>query len=498
MSSITKPLDEERDNGGWRRERQDGAAWVPEVRRIPPRRVTGTFLAVAAASTLLASILTVHGWANPVVFAGGAILAAAPFARRFLRRHGGRLLAQSYAVASIYLVLLSTLVLRKRTAADIASNPLDRAGLYRVACLAAAAGLAVIAIVLTRRWAAVPRIPRPAMLTLAYIGAAVVPVIIAVNPALASFRVLELVVFFTVFLACHRSFRGQWAVPIRHLMDVIYALLATAVIGAVLAPDEAFGEIHGSDRLKGVFPELSADFLGILGSLCVAYGLGHRRVRWLPVVVGTAFVIVPQHRTGLVAIAVVVIVRLLFQKRTSLTIAGMIAATALAIVAFTGVADSLWLRGQASEEIGTLSSRTDWWSAGFEAVGRSPVTGLGLSSGSRYEVFVDFDTETPNLHGTWPEVLVGTGLVGLVILTSAYGLAVVDAARSARPALQLVPLLFLVSLGVNSLTHTTFELGSLAFLVFLFAVGAGSTVRASRPRSQDIRRMTPGDVTPTR
>ena len=387
MSSTTEPLDDERDGGGRRREREHGAAWVPELHRLPPRRVTGTFLAVAAVATLLASILTVHDWANPVVIAGGAVLAAAPFTRRFLCRYGGPQLAQSYAVASIYLVLLSTLVLRRRSTAELAATPLDSAGLYRVACLAAAAGLAAIAIVLTRRWEGVPRIPRPAVLTLAYIGAAVVPIVIAVSPGLASFRVLELVIFFTVFLACHRSFRGTWDVPIRHLMDVIYALLATAFIGAVRSHDEAFGEIHGSDRLKGVFPQLSADFIGILGSLCVAYGLGHRRVRWLPVVFGTAFVIVAQHRTGLVAVAAVVIVRLLYQKRTSLTIVGMLAAAALAIVAFTGVADSLWLRGQASEEIGTLSSRTEWWSEGIEAVGRSPVTGLGLSSGSRYEVF---------------------------------------------------------------------------------------------------------------
>ena len=315
MTSATAAAD--------RREREHGAAWVPEPQRLPPRRVTGTFLAVAAVATLLASILTVHGWANPVVIAGGAALAAAPFTRRFLCRYGGPQLAQSYAVASIYLVLLSTLVLRRRSTAELAATPLDSAGLYRVACLAAAAGLAVIAIVLTRRWEGVPRIPRPAMLTLAYIGAAVVPIVIAVSPGLASFRVLELVIFFTVFLACHRSFRGTWDVPIRHLMDVIYALLATAFIGAVRYHDEAFGEIHGSDRLKGVFPQLSADFIGILGSLCVAYGLGHRRVRWLPVVFGTAFVIVAQHRTGLVAVAVVVIVRLLYQKRTSLTLVGM-------------------------------------------------------------------------------------------------------------------------------------------------------------------------------
>jgi O-antigen ligase len=280
-------------------------------------------------------------------------------------------------------------------------------------------------------------------------------------------------------------------------MDVIYALLITAVIGAIRTPDDAFGELHGSDRLKGVFPQLSADYLGILGSLCVAYGLGHRRVRWLPAVVGTAFVIVAQHRTGLVAIAVVVIVRLLYQKRTSLTIAGMIAATALAIVALSGVADSLWLRGQAPEEIGTLSNRTEWWSEGIDAVGRSPVTGLGLSSGSRYEVFINLDADSPHLHGTWPEVLVGTGIVGLVILASAYGLAVVDAARSARPGLWLVPLLFLVALGVNSTTHTTFELGSLAFLVFLFAVGAGSPVRAGRPAAPETGdRTTSDDVMP--
>ena len=131
--------------------------------------------------------------------------------------------------------------------------------------------------------------------------------------------------------------------------------------------------------------------------------------------------------------------------------------------------------------MGTLSERTEWWAAGVEVGSRSPVIGLGLTSGTRFEVFPSIDRDvTPNLHGTWVEAIVGTGIVGVTLLVAAFGSATGAAHRIGRRRHELMPILLFAGILINSLTHTTVELASLTFLL-LVLVGSEAQRRETLP-----------------
>ena len=448
-----------------------------KVRPIPARMITGGFVAALGLLVLVIALVSTTEAGAPVLILAGIGAVLAPFARRVLRRLGASTLVQAYSLASVYLALVSTLVLRKRSAIDLADNPLDTAGLFRLLALVLALVLASMSLALNSE-NRFPRPPRFVFFVGAYIAASSIALLVAVDPGLVAFRVLELTVFGVVFLGVYGAFRRQMFVPMRNLMWFVYLLVASSLVSLAVDRNNAWFEPYGfRPRLKGVYPYLSANYLGILGCLCVAYGLGHRRVRWAPVLVGAGVTLAAQHRTGVLAIAVLVLLRLVLARSSTTTfLAAFAIGLGLSVVAF-GVLGNAWSRGQDAAEVGTLSARTNWWESGVEALDRSPLTGLGLSSGARFEVFAErgrFEVDVPNLHSTWLEALVGVGVIGVVLLAIAYVLALRDGWRAATRGRFYVPLLVLVALGINSLTHTTFELASLSMLAFLFAGASAS------------------------
>ena len=137
-------------------------------------------------------------------------------------------------------------------------------------------------------------------------------------------------------------------------------------------------------------------------------------------------------------------------------------------------------RGESEEQVSGLNSRVSWWELGLDAVERSPVVGVGLGSGTRFDVFgVESERTTSTVHGTWVETFVGTGYVGLLLLGGAVVSGWVLAVRCARRTDQLLPIILLAALTVRSISGTTFEQGSLFLLVFLVgcSVAAETLVR---------------------
>ncbi len=103
---------------------------------------------------------------------------------------------------------------------------------------------------------------------------------------------------------------------------------------------------------------------------------------------------------------------------------------------------------------------------------RSPVIGVGLTSGTRFEVFPSLLLgETSTIHSTWVEAYLGTGLLGLSLIVALLVQFVVSSWRVR--AVTLAPLLFACTIAVRSLTGTTIELaGSTAVLFALLATAA--------------------------
>jgi O-antigen ligase len=438
----------------------------------PARRITPRFLLAMVALAAVVAAATIAGLPPVVLVLVGAAALVAPFVGRTLRWLGATSQAEQVALAALWAAMLSTLVLRIRGADDITADPFDAAGLFRMAMLALAFALGIAVLVLRPR-RAVPRPPLSCSLYAAYVVAAGLSVLMATHPGFAGFRVFELATFVLVFYAVYVAFDRQVEVAVTNLMRFVYLLLASTLVSLAMDPLHAWQEQYETDRLKGVHPYLSSNVVGLLGTLCVAYGLGRRRIRWLPAIAGAVFIGLAQHRTGYLAVVAIVVVRLLFARRSTATVVALVLVGATVAVAAGGLVDSIWTRGQKEAEVSTLSSRTEWWSAGLDALGRSPFNGLGLSSGTRYEVFASLESRrtinTPNLHSTWMEALVGAGILGASLLVAAFLVALVMAVRCASRYRYLLPLLFLVGLLVNSLTSSTFELGGLATLVLLFA-----------------------------
>ena len=79
------------------------------------------------------------------------------------------------------------------------------------------------------------------------------------------------------------------------------------------------------------------------------------------------------------------------------------------------------LRGQTPEEARELSSRLDYWSAALPVWRESPLIGKGLLTGTRFEVLAPLGlTFTSGIHSTWVEALVGTGVIGLALVSLSF------------------------------------------------------------------------------
>lgn len=403
----------------------------------------------------------------------GALLRAPAPPRPPRPRLTGR---QVLALSALYLVLASTLVFRQRSATELADDPLDLAGQFRVIALVAAFVVACVSM-LSRRFT-LRGVPAAGWLVLAYVAVVPLGTIEAVSVSLVLFKWVELVTFVVVWLALTRAFPGDTAVPLRHYGIAVGLELGAVLAGIVLFPDQA---VAGADaffpfQLQGHVPQLAANDVGTLGLIVVAFGLGRARVSAGLVALGVAVVLAAQYRTGYVALLAMVVVVLVFRAHAAARILLVALAVLLPVVAQTSVVEQAWLRDEASAaSLTTLTGRTVWWGEAIDVADRSPVVGLGLSSGVRFEVLqARFNGFTSTIHSTWVEAYVGTGLVGLLLLGAALGTAVVAALRRVRWDGALLPITLVTLLAVKSITGSTFEIGGGLLLLFLLAVAAAS------------------------
>jgi O-antigen ligase len=75
-------------------------------------------------------------------------------------------------------------------------------------------------------------------------------------------------------------------------------------------------------------------------------------------------------------------------------------------------------RGQSDQELMTLTGRTDFWKSSLDVVRESPLTGYGAYAGGRSVVHgpVTSADGPTTVHSLWIEVLVDTGIVGLLLI----------------------------------------------------------------------------------
>ena len=390
----------------------------------------------------------------------------------------------------IFLLLVATLVLRKGVAeaggGEAADNPLDAYGLFRLACIAAALGFAVVGLLLSPRKAPENKITSlPFRLYWLYAAVVFMGVAVSIKPVFTAYRAFELVSALIVLTGAYWS-SGRTALPRIGAMLYWYAvfLVSTVWIGVVLFPGLNIERVPSPlpYRIRGVFPSVGHDSLGTLGVILIVWSVAHLTIPGSPrrsltkaiALLGLITLIGAQYRTGYAALAVALALFLILRKKKALAGVAILAGIIVAVAGDQIIADAqpFLLRGQTAQEASELQGRVSYWSVALPAWGDSPFIGGGLQTATRYEVLPEIvlrNGQSPgNVHSTWVEALVGTGTIGTLLLATSLLVSLRRARRAAsHSSAHLASLLLLAVLTVRSFTGGGIEQGGDVSLLFL-------------------------------
>jgi hypothetical protein len=212
----------------------------------------------------------------------------------------------------------------------------------------------------------------------------------------------------------------------------LYGLLLLSVwIGVVLWPRDALypqgfkvGVI--GVWLTGVMPHVSANDVGTFGAMIALVALsrllpidGEKRSRpWygLLFTAGAVTMVLAQTRTAFAGFFLGIFLILLFSKRFALS--ALITFVVMPALLLSSLGSLMWdflERGESERGLQTLSSRTVWWSFAWEKFVERPITGFGAYAAGRFEVMAQLgNSKTASMHSDYLEVIVGTGLWGMI------------------------------------------------------------------------------------
>jgi O-antigen ligase len=385
----------------------------------------------------------------------------------------------------VMLLLLSTLVLRIRGTEDIAENPLDPAGLFRVGCLGLGLLLGTIALLMPEQPSGANIRSRPFGLYLLYVLVVFLGVATSPFPPLTLFRGVDLMAGPLVLLGAIRAAGSGGLTRIESLLFWFQVVLVGSVwLGVAVFPSEAVQLVDSPIpwQVEGILPAIASNGVGFLGASITVWALGYlvspreeaRPRPWVLVsiaVFGVVTLIAAQYRTGYVALVVGLVLLLALRGRRVL--AGVVLlVTAGALLwgpSLVREAEPVLLRGETPEVAGKLSSRISWWDQALPVWQESPWIGGGLLTATRFEVLAAIGHETTaTIHSTWIEALVGTGVIGLALLGASFLVLWRRAiAEALRPTGRILPLLLLALLSVRAFTGSTFEIPGRSALIFL-------------------------------
>jgi O-antigen ligase len=391
----------------------------------------------------------------------------------------------------VLLLLLSTLVFRERSADELAYNPLDAAAQFRVLCVALALVLGAVALI--SRPHATPSNGRltslPIRLYFLYVFVVFLGAPVSIDLPLTAYRGVELITGLIVMVGARRSVGDEAGERIGTVLYWFHVgLLLSVWIGFILSPDEVMYRILNNNsplgwQIQGIWPSISSNGVGALGVLVTFWSLARLRILPTPtslqrglsyVMAGLAVatLIFAQYRTGYVAFVAGLLVYLLFGKKwVFATIVVMVVLGAIAVGPSSLIRDAepFALRGQTTEQASKLSSRVDFWRASIPVWEESPLIGRGLLTATRFEVLAPLGLPyTSGIHSTWVEALVGTGLIGLTLLSLSFLITFKRAFARALWSGDLLPVLLLTVLAVRSITGSTFETFSYQAMIFLW------------------------------
>ena len=207
---------------------------------------------------------------------------------------------------------------------------------------------------------------------------------------------------------------------------LVFSLLISVYLGLLIWPE--VGIVPNKSLLgfsvQGALPAISANGVGQLAAIMAIVALVRvllqpkTRLIYAPLLAfSMVTMVLAQSRSPILGFVLAVIVVLLVSRRFGALaiVASLVGAT---VLIYSQTIFEFLRRGQSDQELMTLTGRTGFWESSLQAVSESPLTGYGAYAGGRYVVHgpVTSGDGPTTVHSLWIEVLVDTGLVGLLLV----------------------------------------------------------------------------------
>lgn len=213
---------------------------------------------------------------------------------------------------------------------------------------------------------------------------------------------------------------------------LVFVLLVSVYVGILIWPEYAIRENKSmlGFSIEGALPGISANGVGqlaaLMGIVAVARLLFVPRARrfYLPLLVfSIVTMILAQSRSPILAFFVASFAVLVASRRFGLL--GLVSAAlgGLLVSAYSQTVVEFLRRGQTDGELMTLTGRIGFWETSLHAIRESPLAGFGAYAGGRYVAAGSLSGgEGPTtVHSLFVEVLVDTGILGLLLLLVGLG-----------------------------------------------------------------------------
>jgi hypothetical protein len=338
-----------------------------------------------------------------------------------------------------FVLFLSGLSFRSRTAAEISESPVDAFALYRIGCVGIVGLFLFIRLTLRKtHWLRSVSTGVVGLFAL-YPLLSLVSTVWSVNAPWTIYKSIEFLVDVCMVAAIvatvesvdeYRKF-ANWT------WTLLGILIATAWIGAVVDPSDALFSDPAMRfaglplRLVGVVPVVSCNDLSEYSAIIALIALCRIFLReeeaehetnryWF--LFGAAFVtmVVTQTRGAFLAFLVGLVVLLILTRRYVLVTVGgvtsfMLAIPLLFLTNFGNRVQDFFFRGQKVDEASGMSGRLETWQMSFDKIAEHPFTGYGGFAGAKFLILSKRSVASDTLS-SHVDSLVNIGFFGWAIL----------------------------------------------------------------------------------
>jgi O-antigen ligase len=212
---------------------------------------------------------------------------------------------------------------------------------------------------------------------------------------------------------------------------LLFLMVMSVYVGVIVFPEYAILRSYRDQTgmlgfsLQGVLPGLSANAVGTLGAMTGIVAFVRillkpgSRVFWAPLLlISVITMVLTQSRSPILGFVVAVGAVLLLNRRFGLlAMAGSLTGVALLSQQYIQpVVYEFMKRGQNEQNLTSLTGRVPYWQAAFDAIIEKPLTGYGANVGGRHVLDAALGEAASTVHSSFVEVLLDTGVVGLVLL----------------------------------------------------------------------------------